>query len=217
MQVLSAQLQTMEEERLVLVAFELTRGLARYAGRCLREKAITFVQYTLQGLRDQASAVKRRSAVVTLTDIVAYTACMSEVSSLRDDFIDLLVAHLATETSTAEKREAVRALGMLGASRPSLSPEDVTEKLIKTWSLDAEAISSASSLESGLISTDPDVMRIRMPLYIADWVLNQLITIWREPGLKALHPAVSLHSPPSFLPKKGLLSCFDLSSRLPMQ
>lgn len=188
---METKLQTLEEESLVLTAFELTRQLARHAGSMLREKATVFVRYTLDALRDQASAAKRRSAVVTLTDIVAYTACMSELSSMRDDFIDLLVSHLATETGVVEKRETVRALGMLGASRPSLSPEDVTEKLIKSWSLDAEAAFSATSLESGLISTDPEVMRVRMPLYIADWVLGQLISIWREPSLKVHHLAVS--------------------------
>lgn len=187
LKVLSAQLVIVDEERLILVAFDLVRRLAQYAGKSLRDSALTFIHYTLEVLRDQASIVKRRAAVLTLTDIVAYTACMSELSSLRDDIIDLLVAHLASETSANEKREAVRALGMLGASRPSLSPEDVTEKLIKTWSLDAEAISSAASLESGLISTDPEILRIRMPLYIADWVLSQLVAIWREPSLKAHH------------------------------
>lgn len=194
LKVLDAQLQRMDEERLVLVAFDLTKRMAQHAGRNLREAATTYVQYTLDALRDQASIAKRRAAVVTLTDIVAYTACMSELSSSRDDIIDLLVAHLASESSVNERREAVRALGMLGASRPSLSPEDVTEKLIKTWALDAEAISSAASLESGLISTDPEVMRVRMPLYIADWVLSQLISIWRESTLRIHHLAVSIPS-----------------------
>lgn len=190
LKVLSAQLQNVDEERLVLVAFDLTRRLAQYAGRTLRDSATTFVQYTLEALRDQASSVKRRAAVITLTDIIAYTACMSDLTSLRDDIIDLLVAHLASESSATDKREAVRALGMLGASRPSLSPEDVTDKLVKSWSLDAEAISSAASLESGLISTDPEVLRIQMPLYIADWVLSQLVSIWKEPTLKAHHLSV---------------------------
>lgn len=192
MKVLDAQLQTAEDESLVLVAFELTRRLAQHAGHILKEQAAVFAQYTRDALRDQASIAKRRSAVVTLTDVVAYTACMSEVAPMRDDFVDLLVAHLATETDVTEKREAVKALGMLGATRPSVRPEDVTERFVKTWALDAEAVSSASSLESGLISTDPEIMRIRMPLYIADWVLGQLIAIWREQTLRVHHPAVSL-------------------------
>lgn len=196
--VLDAQLKTAEEEGLILVAFDLTRRLARHAGQILKDKAMTFARYTLDALRDQASIVKRRAAVVTLTDVVAYTACMSEVAALREDFIDLLVAHLATETGVAEKRDTVKALGMLGATRPSVRPEDVTERLVKTWALDAEAASSASSLESGLISTEPEVMRIRMPLYIADWVMGQLIAIWREPTLRIHHLAVG----------SGIYCCF---------
>lgn len=191
LKVLDAQLKTADDDSLVIVAFDLTRRLAEHAGHILKDQAMTFVQYTRDALCDQASAAKRRSAVVTLSSIVAHTTCMSNVAVMRDDFIDLLVAHLATESSSADKREVVKALGMLGATRPSVRPEDVTEKLAKTLALDPEAVSSASSLESGLISTDPEIMRVRMPLYIADWVLGQLLTIWREPTLRSHHPAVS--------------------------
>jgi hypothetical protein len=192
--VLEAQLSTAEDEGLLLAAFSLTQRVARHAGSALKDRALNFAQYTCMALRDQASTAKRRSAVLTLTDIVAGTACMSDVAYLRDEFIDLLIAHLAVETDQSARRDTVKALGMLGASRPSLSGDNANDKLVKELTDDVEASSSADSLESGLISTDPEIMRVRMPLYIADWVLGQLMGIWRDPGLKEHHIAVRMHS-----------------------
>jgi hypothetical protein len=192
--VLEAQLSTAEDEGLLLAAFSLTQRVARHAGSALKDRALNFAQYTCMALRDQASTAKRRSAVLTLTDIVAGTACMSDVAYLRDEFIDLLIAHLAVETDQSARRDTVKALRMLGASRPSLSGDNANDKLVKELTDDVEASSSADSLESGLISTDPEIMRVRMPLYIADWVLGQLMGIWRDPGLKEHHIAVRMHS-----------------------
>lgn len=189
--VLEEQARTADTDELLLAAFSLTRRMAVHAGSALKPKAMFFATCARDALRDQTSIEKRRGAVVTLMEVVAGTACMSEVALLRDDFIELLISHLKSETDTNARRDTVKALGVLGASRPSLSGEDLDSKILKELNESEESASKANSLESGLLSTDPEILASRVPVFIADFVLCQLMDIWKEPSLKIHHPAVS--------------------------
>ena len=191
MNVVLNQLRSSDAEEIVLLGFDISRQLAKYAGTALRPRAMDFVHSICSALRDQTSHAKRRAAVVALTDIVAGTACMIELAQSNEDFVDLLIGHLATEHDQKAKREVVRALGSIGAMKPTTSVLNVADKLVQEITDAPEAASSADRLDSGLIPLDPDVMHIKIPLYIADWVLGQLMEIWQEPSLKIHHHAVS--------------------------
>jgi FKBP12-rapamycin complex-associated protein len=205
-------LRNADAEDVTVLGLEVVRQLAKYAGNSLRANAMDFVELASTALRDQASAQKRRTAVLALTEIVAQTACMGDMVEHRDDYIDALIGHLALETEPTSRRDVVRALGTIGALKPANSALDIADKLVQELADSPEAASSADHLEAGLIPLDEGVVRVRVPLYIADWVLAQLMEIWNEPFLKLHHARVSsllyIYSTRAHLPYR----CWMLSS-----
>lgn len=188
-EVLIDQFKLSDDEEGIIKGLELTRRIARHAGSALRDRVQPFIEATMEALRDQASATKRRVAVCTLTDVVGGTACMAEIAPQREIHIELLIGHLTNETDTIARRQVVKCLGMLGASKPAISALDVADKLFeKVSSVPDESAGNSEKLEHGLIAfNDPVEVRLALPLWVADNILNQLLAIWRDASLAHLH------------------------------
>ena len=179
-----------EDEEAAIRSFGLLRGIARHAGNAMRPHALAFAHQAVTAIKDQTSAPKRREAVLTLTDIVASTVCMKELAPYRDDFLHALVKHLAAETDVQAKRDVVRCLGMIGASKPYQSAvTQVDPDMVSTASIPGGP-STQDRLENGLIAFDQAEVYDRLPEWIADAVLIELIKVWNEPSLHTFHFAV---------------------------
>lgn len=117
---------------------------------------------------------------------------MEAVAQNDDSVTSLIIAHLATETETSYKREAIRAVGMLGAARSVTVPEDLIDKLVTEFKDETEHSINMDKLESGLFKLDKAAMETSVPIYIADWILGQLLAIWERPSMGHLHFTVGL-------------------------
>lgn len=181
-------MKTSETEEVTLLVLAIARLLASHASpAAVKPHASTFLHAALEALKDQASSEKRRAAILTINDIVAQTVCMGELEPDRDTYLDLIIGHLARETTTRGRRDAVKVLGTIGAIRGATGPSGIEEVLSSERARRPEISSNGDTLESGLISADPDTSKKQYPLHIADWVLSQLMDIWNEPSLRSCH------------------------------
>ena len=179
-----------DDEEVALQSFALLRKIARHAGHALRPHALTFAHLAVTAVKDKTSSTKRRDAVNTLTEIVANTVCMRELAPYRDDFLHALVKHLASESDAQAKRDVVRCLGMIGASKPyQPAVTQVDPDMVSTSSIPGGP-STQDKLENGLIAFDQPEVYDRLPCWIADAVLIELMGIWNEPSLHPFHFSV---------------------------
>lgn len=189
--ILLLQFRTADSEDIVIAGFRLLRRLSVDARDGLRKQAMDFVHVICQVLREPGSVQQRRIAVQTLTELVYGTACIAEVATIRDDIIDLLIGLLTVEKEIHARREIVKALGTIGASKPIQSGLDIADLVVQEIVDGPDETTNAGALENGLISDDIDEVKCKAPTFIADWLTGQLLTIWREPQPEKIHYAVS--------------------------
>lgn len=170
--------------------FRLLRVVMKAAGSALQSRALAFAHLAVSAIKDQSSASKRREAVSALTDIVANTVCMKDLAPYRDDTLKALVKHLASEDDPAAKRDVVRCLGMIGAAKPyEPATTQVEPDMVSTASRPGGP-STQDRLENGLIAFGQSEVWNRLPEWIADAVMIELLAIWDDEALKTLHFSV---------------------------
>lgn len=179
---------TETEEAIAL--FALLQTIAGECSAILQPRALSFTHIAISAIKDQSSPRKRRGAVLALTDLVANTVCMKQLAPYRDDILKTLVKHLTIEQDAQAKRDVVRCLGMIGASRPYDPPILQVEPDMVSTASQSGGPSTQDILENGLIAFDQAEVWDKLPCFIADAVMVDLLAIWNDNALNHLHFAV---------------------------